>query len=367
MEPQDFLNKLYDESVKLIASNNFITSDISEIDKIRLNTILKYSEQAKGILTVCITSIIYKAIHPSQDIRNHQNSIIDGYSGRTFDTKFITPFLKSHRFPAMAESGWLTRSLEQKVPYDKNYTGAIKPDELKTAFIEVLDKIQNGANCELYLLYLLQGLILKRNQQNIELAKPTNLSIKSILDLLNAHFNAKYNAEGASRLPVLAIYAIYQCLILEAKRFEHKKLLPIESHTSADTRSGRIGDIEIIDENNRSFEAVEVKHGITISLQLVQDAYTKFQTTPVNRFYILSTAPYPAQEELNKILIEVQRVKNIHGCQLIVNEIMDSLKYYLRLLDNTYEFVENYIKLIETDTALKFEHKEKWNRLISEL
>ena len=46
---------------------------------------------------------------------------------------------------------------------------------------------------------------------------------------------------------------------------------------------------------------------------------------------------------------------------------MPSLKYYLRLLDNTYEFVENYVKLIETDTSLKFEHKEKWNRLISEL
>lgn len=367
MEPQDFLQEQYAESVKLIASNDFITSDIPEFEKSLLDTILKYSEQAKGILTVCITSIVFKALHPFQDIRNHQNGIPNGYSGRTFDTRFITPFLKSCRFPAMAESGWLTRSLEQKVTYDKNYTGAIRPDELKTAFLEILDRIQSGANCESFLQYLFQGLIIQRNKQSVELAKPTTLSIKSILDILHAHFNSIYNSEGASRLPVLAIYAIYQCLMKEAKRFENKKLLQIENHTSADTRSGRIGDIEIIDENNRSFEAVEVKHGITISLQLVQDAYAKFQTTPVNRYYILSTAPYPAKEELDKILIEVQRVKNIHGCQLIVNGIMPSLKYYLRLLDNTYEFVENYVKLIETDTALKFEHKEKWNRLISEL
>lgn len=367
METQDFLLKQYEESVKLIASNDFITSDIPEFEKSLLNTILRYSEQAKGILTVCITSIVFKALHPLQDIRNHQNGIPGGYSGRTFDTRFITPFLKSCRFPAMAESGWLTRSLEQKVPYDKNYTGAIRPEELKTAFIEILDRIESGANCESFLQYLFQGLILQRNKQSVELAKPTNLSINSILDILHAHFNSKYNSEGASRLPVLAIYAIYQCLMKEAKRFENKKLLPIENHTSADTRSGRIGDIEIIDENDRSFEAVEVKHGITITLQLVQDAYAKFQTTPVNRYYILSTASYPQKEELDKILIEVQRVKNIHGCQLIVNGIMPSLKYYLRLLDNTYEFVENYVKLIETDTSLKFEHKEKWNRLISEL
>jgi DNA (cytosine-5)-methyltransferase 1 len=49
------------------------------------------------------------------------------------------------------------------------------------------------------------------------------------------------------------------------KRFEGKKLLDIESHTSADSRSGRIGDIDIVDEKGRAFEAVEVKHGIPIT------------------------------------------------------------------------------------------------------
>ena len=64
---------------------------------------------------------MYKALNPAQDIRNHQASIEGGYSGRTFDSKYITSFLKLHKFPSMAESGWLTRALEQKVPYDKNY------------------------------------------------------------------------------------------------------------------------------------------------------------------------------------------------------------------------------------------------------
>ncbi|MEI6140044.1 MAG: hypothetical protein WCP85_12315 [Mariniphaga sp.] len=367
MEPKEFLKDQLDVSVKLIASNDFITSQLTIEERDHLNIIIEHSEQAKGILTVCITSIVYKALHPEQDIRNHQTSIKGGYSGRTFDSQYITPFLKSCNFPAMAESGWLTRSLEQKLPYDKNYTGAIKPNILKIAFIGILDYIQNGATCESFLQYIFQGLMLKRNKQIIELAKPANLSIKSILDLLDLHFNSKYQSEGASRLPVLAIYAIYKCLTIETKRFENKKLLPIESHTSADTRSGRIGDVEVIDENNRSFEAVEVKHGIPISFQLVQDAYSKFQTTPVKRYYILSTAHYPVKDEMDKISIEIQRIKNIHGCQLIVNGIMDSLKYYLRLLENTYEFIENYVKLIEADTALKFEHKEKWNKLISAL
>ena len=46
---------------------------------------------------------------------------------------------------------------------------------------------------------------------------------------------------------------------------------------------------------------------------------------------------------------------------------MTTLKYYLRLLDNTFEFIENYVNLLEADNALKFEHKERWNKLISEM
>jgi len=204
-------------------------------------------------------------------------------------------------------------------------------------------------------------------KETIGLALPTVFSINTILDVLDWHFHSFYKEEGASRLPVLAIHAIYECLISEFKRFNKKQLLPIESHTSADSRSGRIGDIEVIDENKRSFEAVEVKHGITISLQLVLDAYAKFQTTPVNRYYILSTAPQAEKDEWDKIQIEIQRIKNVHGCQLIVNGIMPSLKYYLRLLDNTFEFIDKYVKLLENDTALKFEHKARWNEIISML
>lgn len=274
--------------------------------------------------------------------------------------------MKKYRFPSMAESGWLTRALEQKVPYDKNYSGAITPKELKPVFLDILDNIETGHNCNGYLSFLFQGLIIKRNKQSIDLAKPTTLAINSILELLDKHFNGSYKAEGASRLPVLAIYASYQCLINEAKRFENKELLPIESHTSSDKSSGRIGDIDILDEKQRAFEAVEVKHGIAITLQLVQDAYTKFQTTSVDRYYILSTA-YPDKEEYIKIEAEIQRIKNVHGCQLIVNGIMPTLKYYLRLLTNTFEFIDNYVNLLETDKALKFEHKESWNKFISEM
>lgn len=366
MEPTKFLEQTYSEAMEIVGSDENIKSDLDKEISKHLREILKRSESSKAVLTVTITSLAYKIQNPEQDIRNHQTSIENGYSGRTFDTKYVTPFLKSVKFPAMAESGWLTRSLEQKVPYDANYSGAIRPDSLKTAFLSTIDFIQKGNNLDKVLSFIFQGLIIKRNKQQIDLAKPLNLPIATIVDLLSKHFDTKYSAEGASRLPVLALYAAYQCLINETKRFEGKTLLEIESHTSADSRSGRIGDIDIVDEKDRVFEAVEVKHRIQITAQLVRDAFEKFKTTQVNRYYLLSTANIDTSQQA-EIDQEIDRIKNIHGCHVIANGLSHSLKYYLRLLSDTSEFIENYVNLIENDTALKFEHKKQWNTIISEM
>lgn len=105
MEPTQFIQKTYDESMKIVGSDDSIKSDLKQDIVTHLDEILKRSESSKGVLTVILTSAIYKSLHPEQDIRNHQTSIENGYSGRTFDTRHVTPFLKSVKFPAMAESG----------------------------------------------------------------------------------------------------------------------------------------------------------------------------------------------------------------------------------------------------------------------
>jgi len=366
MSVENFLEEKYNEAMVIVGSDSEIKSDLPSNYVEHLDILLDRSESAKGVFTVLLTSLVYKILYRDQDIRNHQTSIVNGYSGRTFDTKYITPFLKAKRFPAMAESGWLTRSLEQKVPYNKDYSGAIRPASLKTSFLEIIGLIETGEYLNEMLLFIFQGCIIKRNKQEIDLAKPINLPINTIIALLEKHFNSNYIADGASRLPVLALYASYICLMSEAKRFEGKELLKIENHTSADSRSGRIGDIDIIDERGRAFEAVEVKHGIPISEQLVLDSFNKFKTTQVERYYLLSTVDIDEnqREQIEKL---IERIKNIHGCHVIANGLIPSLKYYLRLLSQTSEFIEHYVNLLVVDTALKYEHKKQWNNIISEL
>ena len=75
----------------------------------------EYCKKRKGVYIVLATILYYKGLHPRQDVRLFQSGFVGGFSARSFDTKFVTPILKKLKIPAMAESGWLTRSVYQ--PY----------------------------------------------------------------------------------------------------------------------------------------------------------------------------------------------------------------------------------------------------------
>lgn len=363
------LEELYLKAEKLLKANKgkvLLSKKINDSERESLDIILEYCEQRKAVLTVLITSLCHKIIDPKQDIRLHQSNLKNGYSGRTLDTRVITPFMKEKRFPAMVESGWLTRSFEQNSPYDLKYRGKVSPPKLKQAFLGAVDYIEkHHASAENYLIYLFQNLILLRENNAVEITRIENkslFSIKQIIQMLEEHFD-KSSIVGTSRLPVLAIYSVYECMILEVKRFEAKKLLPLGSHTSADYRSGDIGDIEIVDEEEIPFEGVEIKYGKPITAQMVIDAYDKFKKYPTNRYYLLSTAQ-SGEEELKKITMEIEKISEEHGCQVIVNGIFDTLKYYLRLLENADQFLRKYGDNLSKDMVIKAEQKRLWNEII---
>ncbi len=184
------------------------------------------------------------------------------------------------------------------------------------------------------------------------------------MQVLERHFSAKYSCAGASRLPVLAVYAAYECMMDELERFKGKTLLPMESHNSADSQSGRIGDIDIW-ENGAAFEGVEVKHEIKITDELVRHAYEKFKIHPTDRYYLLTTANMDGAD-WDSINEEIEKVARIHGCQVIVNGVYSSIKYYLRMVKNPARFIDFYVELLKTDKTVKFAHKEKWNEIVAE-
>ena len=105
MEAEAFLQVKYSEAVKTTANKSEAVSELPEEIKEALDIIISNSESSKGVLTVVFTSAVYKCLHPEQDIRRHQSSIENGYSGRTFDSHYITPFLKKTDFRQWWKAG----------------------------------------------------------------------------------------------------------------------------------------------------------------------------------------------------------------------------------------------------------------------
>ena len=364
MTHAEVIQGIYNTALEEAAKQDYSTTLPEETEE-QIRLLVSRSEAFKAVMTVLVTLCTHKIVKPEQDIRYHQAKLPNGFSGRTIDSKYITPFMKSVNFPAMKESGWLTRSIEQPHALDLMFPGDIKDSAVKNAFLQLIDKVQcKGTSAEEVLKYTFKLLIKQRDSLNIELAKPHSLSIAAIIMLLEKHFTYHYTSPGASRLPTLAVYAAYQCMMGQVARYKDKTLCPLESHNSADSQSGRIGDIDVNNANGSSFEGVEIKHEIPITAQLVSDAYEKFKANTTDRYYLLTTANMDSAD-WEAIENEVARISQIHGCQVIVNGVYTTLKYYLRLMNDPAEFIDRYVELMKHDETIKFQHKTKWNDLVS--
>ncbi|RLG21053.1 hypothetical protein DRN74_03370, partial [Candidatus Micrarchaeota archaeon] len=149
---------------------------VNKENRKRINLIVENIDSQKAVATALITSLVKKILNSNQDIRFHKvdfgkpewNS--KGYSARTFDTHYITPWMKK-RFPrwAMKESAWLTRSIEQPHPFTMDFPGHIKKKDVKKAFLEILntleEKIESTRNQKKYAYELLKYIIFKMKKR----------------------------------------------------------------------------------------------------------------------------------------------------------------------------------------------------------
>ncbi|MDE0015366.1 MAG: DNA methyltransferase [Candidatus Poribacteria bacterium] len=357
-------------------------SELSGPQQRWVETIVEKAESQKAVLAVLITSLTKKIETPTQDVRYHKTELPNGYSGRSFDTSYVTPFIaeKFQRFAMKSGSGWLTRSLEQAHPYTLTYPGRILNKTVREAFLQILHDIEENQTAPKKYLYAIfaalinlmekatgqLGLWEKSDEGSAQIPQSDTITIDNIVNLLNYHFSFNYRVAGASRLPVLAVFSAYEVL-MSIERYEGKMLSPLKSHTTSDTKSGGIGDIEVLDENEDFFEAVEIKHNIPISPDLVQGAYQKFAETSASRYYLLTTAE-PNVDDPKTVDQLVRKIHRQHGCEVIVNGIIPSLKYYLRLLSNPKLFLDRYSKNLKLDfkqsTDIKEIHLRYWNELL---
>jgi DNA (cytosine-5)-methyltransferase 1 len=368
------IQKALDDAFTL-ANSNFSkgvagTYNLSTTLSSSLEELSRKSQKAASGFTNIVTCLAIKAALPNVDIRYHQTQIQDQtdrparFNFRGVSERTVAPWLSQKHFEG-AKSGWQTRTFERPKPYMITYDENIS--DIKEPFLNVFDQIEehaeSGRNALVYLIHLQ---LIHRESKKITLSIPKTSDIQLIIKVFREHFFYSYKeTKGASRLPVLALYAVYEVLIEQINRYAGMSLRPLEQHSAADSQTGAVGDIEIVDEKTGNvFEAVEVKHDVALSERIIHDAALKIMDKKIDRYYILTT--HGSCEPDLDLLKKISNIKALYNCQVIANGLVPSLKYYLRLLSDPSLVFPRYVALLLQDKTVKHEHREVWNKLAIE-
>lgn len=315
---------------------------------------------------VALTLAAYKCVVGSQDIRSHKAEHPQGFSARSFDTKVTIPFLISKGLPRSVESHWLSQTFSFGGPYLPGVKLRTQPAIAGALLIDVVNAVELGGVGTAFnvVVTLLERLIRIRNADKVVLTRPKDLPIHLVRTLIERHISKRYRTNGP-RLPQLALYAVYKVMIRTVGRYEGQTLEQLGRMKSADRKSGTIGDV-VVSRGGKRTEAVEIKHDQPIEFVHVMEAIEKVRAESVTRYYLLSNRGIkPGDKE--SIDQKADEFLKQNGCEIIVNGLLDTMQYYIRLLPDTTEFIFEYVNLVESDDDTGFEHRIAWNEICSQI
>lgn len=366
---KQILGKCYNEARKK-QKKSFPQIIVENVDILISNI-----DKNKSLLSALVTSLAKKVINPKQDVRLHRTDFENGYSARTLDTNAITPFFKNY-FPKYAnkESSFLTLATRERIKWTKKDGHQIKVrnKDVKNSYLELFDAIEKNKiepeKCLTYIFLKLYKLSEQHKQifdETIERSDFTDIiNINMVIKMLEQHFGTKLS----SRLPVIAIYSIYQELFKVVKRYDGKILRDLNVHTSSDKHG--YGDVEIWNNDNTPYEMVEIKHNIPIDRNSIFDIAKKSENTTIKRYYILTTCKdnflsKDEEEYINKFILKIKKDKDL---EIIANGIIYTLKYYLRFIIDYKHFIQVYTNNLIVDaknsTEIQNFHIIKWREIL---
>jgi hypothetical protein len=246
MTPSDHLERL----LKVATDKPDKRSVRSKVHRERLEFVCTYlpNRACVRLLMACFLANIDR---PEVDPRRPYTEIggADCFSGRTYDERYITHFIQSHRLPCNSTTAFLTPVLRNiNRPLSKTTALVGRPRELYERTVLLLEAVGEGEEtAERMLTDILRHLIALRDKSHqhtqsilARLRQNTTalpLSSDAIAILIQQHLRCK----NASRLPVLIVAAAYQAV---ATKFGESHR-PLYAHNAADQQTGAAGDVEI--------------------------------------------------------------------------------------------------------------------------
>jgi len=239
-----------------------------------------------------------------------------------------------------------------------------KPKEVYAALVSLLQDVEQGRlTAEGCLTEVIRQLVLMREAQRESIerllasaqTRTGELSAQQITEIVGEHLRQP----RSSRLPVLVIAAVYEVIA----EITGKTLRELSSHTAADTRTGALGDIEIVlPAQSHPYTVYEVK-ARSLRRSDIDTALQKLaqSSVPVAQYVFVVTSPVP--EEVRLYLNEVN--SRYSETELQIFDCVQTLNHFLHLFyERRMEFLEKYTNLVMQDRAVSQKLKEKLLELV---
>ena len=105
---------------------------------------------------------------------------------------------------------------------------------------------------------------------------------------------------------------------------------------------------------------------------MILDIVKKSANTTIERYYILTTYKdcfinQDEEEYINELIFNIKRES---GLEIIANGIVNTLKYYLRFIEDYHEFIKTYteelVKDARNSTEVKDFHIQAWEKILQQ-
>ncbi len=115
--------------------------------------------------------------------------------------------------------------------------------------------------------------------------------------------------------------------------------------------------------SHSQFLTTEVKKTLT-TIHLISIIKDKIYKHNPKRYCVFSTRTIKSPKDKTEIDKIVLKIRKQHGCQVIINGVLPTFRYYLRLISSKKYFLNKFIGLVNDDSELQSVHKNKVIQLL---
>ena len=262
--------------------------------------------KSRATQSVVIASLVAKRCYPNWDNRVHEVQIGGHHNLRSISGSINKMLYAKGLIPAATDYACLTPAFKGvSAPFNKQFTGSIKPRDSLPAMLTIVEFINTTATPEsltLMLAYILSTLKeAKKKDDAVKVSHVVSVNRFSIDTVSNTLDKLYTLGAGSSKLPVIVAFTLLS--VAQPYLWQAYTLAPLKEHTEAD-KDRSCGDIEMFDSLSTPKIVIEVKHNIKIddSIILIFDRKTKDKDVPLK--FIITTAKTVKRFTENNICID---------------------------------------------------------------